>query len=137
MALTLVRPAMAHMASFVAALGEGYSRDTLRTETPESIAAIADDPAWFLRQTLDPPTTVVLPDGTLGQRVPETVLWGVEGDEFLGSVHFRHHLNPVLEQWAAISAMRCGPRPRVTAWPAPCWPGCWTTSAPTTRSSIG
>ena len=99
MSLTLARPAMAHMASFVAALREGYSRDTLRTETPESIAAIADDPAWFLRQTVDPPTTVVLPDGTLGQRVPETVLWGVEGDEFLGSVHFRHHLNAILEQW--------------------------------------
>ena len=37
----LVRPAMAQMASFIEALREGYSRDTLRPETPESIAQVA------------------------------------------------------------------------------------------------
>jgi len=95
----LLRPAIAHMASFIAAMREGYSRDTLRPETPETIAAIAEDPAWFLGLQLDPPTTLVLPDGTIGQRVPETVLWYVEGDEFLGSVHLRHHLNDALAKW--------------------------------------
>jgi len=95
----LVRPAIQHMESFVGALREGYSRDTLRAETPETIAAIAEDPAWFLRLQLDPPTTVVLPDGSTGDRVPETILWYVEGDEFLGSVHLRHRLNEVLAQW--------------------------------------
>jgi predicted acetyltransferase len=95
----LVRPAIQHMASFVEALREGYSRDTLRAETPETIAAIAGDPAWFLRLQLDPPTTVVLPDGTTGQRVPETILWCVEGCEFLGSVHLRHYLNDTLALW--------------------------------------
>ncbi len=96
---TLVRPAMAHMASFVDALREGYSRDTLRDETAAGIAAIAADPEGFLNQLNDPPLTIVLPDGSLGKRVPETPLWYVEGDEFLGSVHLRHHLNEVLEQW--------------------------------------
>jgi predicted acetyltransferase len=95
----LVRPDMAQMASFVDALHEGYSRDTLREETPETIAAIADAPDWFLRSLRDPPTTVVLPDGTLGPRVPETHLWYVEGDEFLGSISARHSLTPMLDLW--------------------------------------
>jgi predicted acetyltransferase len=90
---------MAQMASFVDALREGYSRDTLREETSETIAAIAEAPAWFLRTLHDPPTTVVLPDGTLGPRVPETHLWYVEGAEFLGSIGARHGLTPMLEQW--------------------------------------
>ena len=95
----LARPAIEHMASFVDAMREGYSRDTLRPETPETIAAIAEDPAWFLGLHRDPPATVVLPDGTTGQRVPETILWYVEGDEFLGSVHLRHWLNDILALW--------------------------------------
>jgi predicted acetyltransferase len=95
----LVRPAMAYMASFVDAMREGYSRDTLRPETPETIAAVAADPAWFLGQLNNPPTSVVLPDGTLGPRGPETVLWYVEGERFLGSVSARHSLTRLLELW--------------------------------------
>jgi predicted acetyltransferase len=87
------------MASFVEAMREGYSRDTLRPETPETIAAIAEAPDWFLGAILNPPTTIVLPDGSLGERVPETVLWYVEDEAFLGSISVRHRLNAVLEQW--------------------------------------
>jgi len=96
---SLVRPAMAHMASFVDALREGYSRDTLREETPETIAAIAQAPDWFLRSLHEPPATIVLPDGALGPRVPETHLWYAEGDEFLGAISVRHALTPMLELW--------------------------------------
>ena len=94
-----VRPAMSHMASFVGAMHEGYARDTLRAETPEGIAQIAAEPEWFLRQLNEPPTTIVLPDGTLGPRVPETRFWYVEGDLFIGDIAVRHHLTPMLEQW--------------------------------------
>ncbi|MET0273240.1 MAG: GNAT family N-acetyltransferase [Phenylobacterium sp.] len=87
------------MASFVAAMREGYSRDTLVPETPQTIAAIAAEPEWFVGTLLQPPATIVLPDGTLGQRVPETILWYVEGDAFLGSVSVRHGLNAALEAW--------------------------------------
>lgn len=87
------------MASFVEALREGYARDNLRAETPEGIAQIAAAPEAFVAQQLNPPTTIVLPDGSLGERVPETHLWRVEGDAFLGSVGIRHRLNAVLEQW--------------------------------------
>jgi predicted acetyltransferase len=95
----LARPELAQVTSFVEAMREGYSRDSLRPETPHTIAAIAADPAWFLSQLRDPPATVVLPDGSLGERVPETVLWYVDGETFLGSVSVRHSLNPLLAQW--------------------------------------
>ena len=85
------------MASFIDALREGYRRDPLRAETPEMIAAIADDPEGFLAELRDPPATLVLPDGSLGPRVPSTTLWWVEGDDFLGSLGVRHELNPTLE----------------------------------------
>ncbi len=31
--------------------------------------------------------------------MPETLLWYVEGDEFLGSISARHGLTPMLELW--------------------------------------
>jgi predicted acetyltransferase len=95
----LATPAMVHMASFVAALKEGYQRDTLRPETPGAIAQIEREPEWFLRQVNNPPAHIVLPDGTLGERVLETQLWYVEGDAFLGSVSIRHRLNDLLAAW--------------------------------------
>jgi predicted acetyltransferase len=95
----LAAPALAHMASFVAALKEGYQRDSLRAEDPGAIAQIEREPQWFLRQVNTPPAHVVLPDGTLGARVLETQLWYVEGDAFLGSVSVRHTLNELLERW--------------------------------------
>src|SRR5258708_4578492 len=103
---------MAHMASFVEALREGYSRDTLRADTPETIAAIAKAPEWFLRQLHDPPTTIVLPDGTTGPRVPETHLWYAKGDEFLGAISVRHSLTPMLDLWGG----HIGYAVRPSAW---------------------
>lgn len=108
----LVTPDLAHMASFVDALREGYQRDTLRAETPQAIAQIAREPDWFLRQLNDPPAHIVLPDGTLGERVLETQLWYVEGDEFLGSISVRHRLNAILEQWGG----HIGYAVRPSAW---------------------
>jgi predicted acetyltransferase len=96
---SLVRPDLRYMASFVEAMREGYSRDNLRPETADTIAAIAAEPEAFVRQQLNPPTTIVLPDGSLGDRVPESQLWCVDGDAFLGSVGVRHRLNPMLEAW--------------------------------------
>lgn len=94
----LVPPALAYAPSFVAALREGYSRDTLRPETPESIAAVEADLAGFVESQLAPPRTVTLPDGSQGPAVPFTTLWYVEGGEFLGSISIRHHLNENLEK---------------------------------------
>jgi predicted acetyltransferase len=87
------------MASFAEAMREGYSRDNLRPETPEAIAAAERDPEWFVRQLLNPPATIVLPDGSLAERAPETLLWYADGDTFLGSVQLRRRLTPLLEKW--------------------------------------
>jgi predicted acetyltransferase len=108
----LAAPDIAQMASFIDALREGYRRDTLRAETPEAIAQIEREPAWFLRLLNNPPAHVVLPDGTLGPRVVETQLWYVEGDEFLGSVSVRHSLTPMLERWGG----HIGYAVRPSAW---------------------
>ena len=86
------------MPSFLEALREGYSRDTLRAETPESIAEVAADPAAFIDNLLDPPTSLTLPDGSQGAAVPSTTLWYVDGATFLGALYIRHHLNENLEK---------------------------------------
>jgi predicted acetyltransferase len=94
----LVRPDGRYMASFIEALKEGYSRDTLRPETPQGIALVEADPDGFVKSQLEPPRTVILPDGSTGQAVPQSVLWWVEGDRFLASFHVRHALNDTLSQ---------------------------------------
>ncbi len=94
----LVAPALAYMPSFIDAMGEGFSRDTLRPETPETIAAVAADPGAYLASFNSPPRHLTLPDGSQGEMVPATTLWCVEGETFLGSVGIRHRLNANLEQ---------------------------------------
>lgn len=94
----LVAPHVRYMASFLEALHEGYSRDNLRPETPESIAEVVADPAAFLESQLNPPDTFIQPDGALGRAMPWTALWWVEGDRFLGTVHVRHELNESLSK---------------------------------------
>lgn len=95
----LIRPTLALMPSFIEAMREGYSRDNLRPETAHSIEMAERDPEWFVGQLLNPPTTIVLPDGSLGDRAPETLLWYADGEAFLGSVQLRYRLTPLLEQW--------------------------------------
>ena len=95
----LVKAERAYVPSFVAALREGHSRDNLRPTTAEEIDQIAREPEWFVRIVNAPPHHVVLPDGSLGRRMPDTELWWVEGDEFLGHISVRHELNEILAAW--------------------------------------
>ena len=90
---------MAYMTSYVEALREGYTRDPLQPETPSIIDQIAREPTWFVRLVAQPPHHVVLSDGSLGERTPETELWYVEGETFLGSISVRPRLDPNLEAW--------------------------------------
>src|SRR5690606_16971666 len=68
-------------------------------KTDAEINAIKDDPHAFLddffRVKTDP---VVLPDGTLSPRVPQTKLWYMDGKHFIGKVAIRHQLNEHLLQ---------------------------------------
>lgn len=95
----LVRAELAHVPSFLEALREGFSRDNLRATTEGEIAQIEREPEWFVRQVNHPPRQVVLPDGTLGERVPATELWYMDGATFIGTVGIRHELNDHLAAW--------------------------------------
>jgi len=88
----LVRPALPHVASYVAALERGWSPDNTRpvaaTEELERIRA--DGPSFLAsledREGTGPPVT--MPDGTLVPRLPGIRRWMWDG-EFAGSIGFR------------------------------------------------
>jgi predicted acetyltransferase len=88
-----VRPAQAHLASYVAALERGWSADNLRgaTAAREELERIRTDPAGFLdsmddREGKGPP--IRLPDGSLVPRLPGFRRWLWDG-EFAGSIGLR------------------------------------------------
>ena len=91
-AMTLVRPAAAHLPSYVEALRSGWSPDTLRPEAAtEQLATIEEDAAGFLAglEDRDPRgATVTLPDGSRVPRLPWIVRWMWDGG-FVGSINLR------------------------------------------------
>ena len=91
-AMQLVRPAMAHLPSYAAALARGWSADNLRpAAAQEELAAIDADAEAFVagmedREAKGGPIT--LPDGTMAARLPGFRRWLWDG-EFAGSIGFR------------------------------------------------
>jgi predicted acetyltransferase len=92
--MELVRPTPEHLASYVAALQQGWSPDTTRgaeaalealakiEEDPTSPFALVDDP-----EALGPPWKA--PDGSLRDRIPGRVRWMWDADGFAGSINLR------------------------------------------------
>ncbi|MFT3820672.1 MAG: GNAT family N-acetyltransferase [Rubrivivax sp.] len=92
-AVRLVRPALEHLGSYVAALDRGWSADNLRgaAAAAEELARIRADPEAFLASLEDREAkgpAVLLPDGTLAPRIPGFRRWIWDG-EFAGSIGFR------------------------------------------------
>ena len=88
----LVRPAEAHLPGYVAALGRGWSPDTMRPEAAgEQLARIAEDAPGFLA-ALEEETPrdawVTLPDGSRVARLPWLVRWMWDG-KLAGSINLR------------------------------------------------
>lgn len=88
-----VRPAQAHLASYVAALERGWSADNIRgaAAAQEELERILADPTGFLdsmedREGKGPP--IRLPDGSLVPRLPGIRRWLWDG-EFAGSIGLR------------------------------------------------
>lgn len=54
---------------------------------------IRNNPQHFLENYLHPESYFALPDGTQVERIPQTNLWYVDGDEFIGRVSIRHYLD--------------------------------------------
>jgi predicted acetyltransferase len=92
-AMELVRPRLAHLESYRAALERGWSPDNIRRElaTREELAEIARDPGAFIermedREAKGPP--VPQPDGSTVPRLPGFHRWMWDG-EFCGTINFR------------------------------------------------
>ena len=90
--MQLVRPALEHLSSYVAALERGWSPDNVRgaIAAREELAKIETDAAAFLaslddREAKGPPVT--LPDGSVVARLPGYRRWLWDG-KFAGSIGF-------------------------------------------------
>jgi predicted acetyltransferase len=93
MSFAILKPTLALLPSYVAALEAGWSPDNVRQEKTarEQLERIAIDPQAFV-DSLDNPKAVgdpiALPDGSFVQRLPNMIRWMWDG-EFCGSIGFR------------------------------------------------
>lgn len=95
-AAELVPPSMRYARSFVAALREGFRRGE-QDELPERrIRQIEADFARYIDDITDQRGSIRLPTGQIVPKVPFSVHWLVEGDEFIGEAQLRHRLNDYL-----------------------------------------
>jgi predicted acetyltransferase len=90
--MELVWPAPQYLSGYIDALERGWSPDNRRPEAAvEELARIANDPARFLSEQVDPEgkgPPVVLPDGSAVPRLPGYAKWMWDG-EFCGSIGLR------------------------------------------------
>jgi predicted acetyltransferase len=89
----LVAPSLRHARSYVAALREGFRRGAQDRVSERRISQIEADFARYIEAITDQTLSIRLPTGEIVPKVPFSVLWLVEGDEFIGETHIRHELN--------------------------------------------
>lgn len=82
----LVRPHLRARESFLAAVNEFQAEGRYLDVTPENVDS-------FISQLLREDWTAH------SGKVPDTILWLVEGDHFIGRLSIRHHLNEQLEKF--------------------------------------
>lgn len=89
-AVELRRPEEALLPGYVAALETGWSPSNTRDVSGEHLAAIAADPAAFLRVLQEQQGgTIRLPDGSEVPRLPGPTFWIFDG-EFCGQINLRY-----------------------------------------------
>ena len=91
--VTLVRPSLAELPGYIAALDKGWYPDNVRKAEAarEHLEKIANNAAGFLESLDDPDAKgdpVRSPDGSLAPRLPGFTRWIWDG-EFCGSIGFR------------------------------------------------
>jgi predicted acetyltransferase len=94
----LVAPEARCAVSYIAALREGFRRGIQSAAPAAQIRAIEADFAGHVARITAQAGTITLPSGEVVPKVPFTLLWLVEGDEFIGEVSIRHRLNAWLLQ---------------------------------------
>jgi predicted acetyltransferase len=92
----LVAPSLRHARSYVAALREEFRRGAQERVSERRIRQIEADFARYIAAITDQSGSLRLPTGEVVPKVPFSVLWLVEGAEFVGETHVRHELNDYL-----------------------------------------
>jgi len=87
--MELVTPRLDRLASYAAALRQGWSPNNVRDISGEHLAAIAADAATFVHGLITPSGTITLGDGSEVPRLPGPVMWMWDG-EFCGSIGLRY-----------------------------------------------
>jgi predicted acetyltransferase len=94
----LLRPSTRHARSYVVALKEGFRRGAQEAISDRRIRQIEGDFAGYVAAITDQRGRIRLPNGEIVPKVPFSVLWLVEGDQFIGEASIRHELNAYLMQ---------------------------------------
>jgi predicted acetyltransferase len=98
MAVCLARPSVRHARSYVAALREGFRRGAQEILPERRIREIEEDFAAYIAAITDQTGKVRLPNGEIVPKVPFSVFWLIEDEEFIGEASIRHELNDWLLQ---------------------------------------
>ena len=96
MSAALVSPSTRHARSYVAALREGFRRGAQERMSERRIRQIEGDFAAYIREITDQKGGIRLPTGEVVPKVPFSVFWLAEDDEFIGEAQIRHRLNAYL-----------------------------------------
>lgn len=90
----LIIPDLAHVPSYVQALKEGHRCGGGAVATADHVLKTEAYPQAFLDELFAPkPPTWINEKGEEVERVPQTTVWLVEGDTFIGDAKIRHRLN--------------------------------------------
>jgi predicted acetyltransferase len=91
--LELIPPDLAYQESFLAAVQE-YQAEDLPNYRQLDIEQLRSDFSSYVEQIKNEAKGINLPEG----HVPHTLLWLVDGDEYIGRVDIRHELNDFLQR---------------------------------------
>lgn len=94
----LAHPSMRHARSHVAALREGFRRGVQEVVSEQRIREVERDFAAYLALITRQGGNIRLPTGAILPKVPFSLFWLSEGDEFIGEISVRHELNAWLLQ---------------------------------------
>ena len=94
MSLRFVSPEKKYAASYAEALREGLD---LSPTKPDEITQIEESFDEWHKNKTDLSIPVILPNGHTVQRVPETTLWLIDRERFLGRAGIRHSLTDSLK----------------------------------------
>jgi predicted acetyltransferase len=93
MSARLVAPAPRYRRSFLEALREGFRRGSQPVAGAGRIRQLESDFEEYLREITDQGGTIRLPTGQIVPKVPYSVFWLIEDEEFIGEASIRHELN--------------------------------------------